>query len=100
MSLSYGLRPIFESLAYRDALSLSDTSQVQNYRLARWTAKTGKAHQRYFLSPICWLHFQLVQLLLAALEVHWLFQGLLLVVLVLIFLLLLLVVAHLWYHLG
>ena len=58
MSLSYGLRPIFESLAYQDALSLSDTSQVQNYSFARWTAKTGKAHQRCFLSPIYWLRFQ------------------------------------------
>ena len=58
MSLSYGLRPIFESLAYQDAPSLSDTSQVQNYSFARWTAKTGKAHQRCFLLPICWLRFQ------------------------------------------
>ena len=57
MSLSYGLRPIFESLAYQDAPSLSDTGQVQNYKLARWIAKTGKAHQRCFLSPIYWLRF-------------------------------------------
>ena len=67
MNLSYGLRPIFESLVYQDALSLSDTSQVQNYKLARWTAKTGKAHQRCFLSPICWLRFQVPKYRLR----HW-----------------------------
>ena len=67
MSLSYGLRPIFESLVYRDAPNLSDISRVQNYSFARWTAKTGKAHQRYFLSPICWLRFQVSKYQLR----HW-----------------------------
>ena len=67
MSLSYGLRPIFESLVYRDAPNLSDISRVQNYSFARWTAKTGKAHQRCFLSPICWLRFQVSKYQLR----HW-----------------------------
>ena len=67
MSLSYGLRPIFESLVYRDAPSLSDISRVQNYSFARWTAKTGKAHQRCFLSPIYWLRFQVSKYQLR----HW-----------------------------
>ena len=67
MSLSYGLRPIFESLVYRDAPNLSDISRVQNYSFARWTAKTGKVHQRCFLSPIYWLRFQVSKYQLR----HW-----------------------------